>query len=52
MDLIKRIRAERDQHDSKFAGNPKHAQCLPRFEQTIERLEQELARTSGEPKQE
>ena len=30
-------------HDKKFAGNPAHRDCQPRFDQTIDNLSQKLA---------
>lgn len=43
LDIIRRITLERDQHDQKFAANPAHKDCLPRFETAIGNLEKELA---------
>ncbi|MFN8654854.1 MAG: hypothetical protein U0105_00830 [Candidatus Obscuribacterales bacterium] len=43
LDIIRRITLERDQHDQKFATNPAHKDCLPRFETAIGNLEKELA---------
>ncbi len=36
-------------HDSKFAGNPAHDNCLPRFEMVIARMKAELAKLEAEP---
>ena len=43
-DAIRRIEQERAVHDEKFAGNSHHANCLPRFDNVIEKLRQELAK--------
>lgn len=43
MDIIRRIKLERDQHDAKFAANHVHENCLPRFDTVIVNLEKELA---------
>ncbi len=43
-DAIRRIEQEREAHDSKFAGNDVHANCLPRFDSVIEKLKLELAK--------
>lgn len=40
--VIERIEQERSVHDKKFQGNSAHRDCLPRFEQTIARLRDEL----------
>lgn len=51
LDIIRRIKHDRDQHDQKFATNPAHKNCLPRFETVIGNLEKELAalpRSSGQ----
>ena len=40
--IIDHIERERSEHDRKFAGNPKHANCLPRFDTTIAKLKEEL----------
>jgi hypothetical protein len=42
--LIKRIEEERSVHDKKFEGKTVHKDCLPRFDQTIARLYEELAK--------
>jgi len=39
---IDKIWRERDIHDRKFADNPAHNNCLPRFEQTLAKLREEL----------
>lgn len=40
--VIERIEQERSVHDKKFQGNSTHRDCLPRFDQTIARLRDEL----------
>ena len=40
--VIERIEQERSVHEKKFQGNAVHRDCLPRFEQTIARLRDEL----------
>lgn len=44
LELIRKLESERDVHDEKFAGNEKHANCLPRFETTLAKLRDELAK--------
>jgi hypothetical protein len=41
---IEHLENERSLHDTKFAGNSAHANCLPNFDQAIERLKKELAK--------
>jgi len=43
-DLISQLERERAEHGTKFAGNPVHINCLPRFDNTIEKLKGELAK--------
>lgn len=43
MDIIRRIKHQRDRHDEQFASNPAHKDCLPRFESVLVNLEKELA---------
>jgi hypothetical protein len=40
--IIDKITRERDIHDRKFADNAVHNNCLPRFEQTLAKLREEL----------
>lgn len=44
LDLIRKIETEREAHDKKFKGNEKHANCLPRFDATLTKLRDELAK--------
>ncbi len=44
IELIRKLESERDVHDEKFAGNEKHSACLPRFETTLAKLRDELAK--------
>ncbi len=39
---IEKIEQEKLVHDSKFAGNDVHKDCLPRFETTLTKLRNEL----------
>jgi len=48
--VIERIESERLVHRTKFADNPAHRDCLPRFEKTIEMLKAELAKCLAEDK--
>ncbi len=48
-EMIRRIEEEMAVHDSKFAGNPAHDNCLPRFEMVIARMKAELAKLEAEP---
>ena len=43
-ELIRRVEQEKSVHDSKFAGNACHANCLPRFDGVIEKLRLALAK--------
>jgi hypothetical protein len=40
--LIEKIEHEMNIHDQKFAGNPAHKDCLPRFKATLEKLRAEI----------
>jgi hypothetical protein len=42
--VIERIEFERSCHEEKFKGNTVHKDCLPRFDQTLSRLQEELAK--------
>lgn len=42
--VIERIERERNEHGAKFKDNPHHANCLPRFDKTIEMLKLELGK--------
>jgi hypothetical protein len=42
LSVIERIEAERLVHAKKFRGQALHEHCLPRFDQTIEKLRAEL----------
>lgn len=44
LNLIEKITHEMEIHDQKFAGNAAHKDCLPRFKQTIEKLNAELVK--------
>jgi hypothetical protein len=39
---IENLERERAVHDTKFAHNPAHEQCLPNFDQAIAKLRAEL----------
>lgn len=39
---IETLEREKAAHDQKFAGNPVHKNCLPRFDEAIARLKKEL----------
>jgi hypothetical protein len=41
---IEHLERERSVHDTKYADNSAHANCLPNFDQAIERLKKELAK--------
>jgi hypothetical protein len=43
MDMIRRIKHQRDRHDEQFAANPAHKDCLPRFGTVLANLEKELS---------
>ncbi len=43
-EVIRRIEQEKSVHDDKFVGNPLHKDCLPRFDDVLDKLNQELAR--------
>jgi hypothetical protein len=45
---IELLEKELAQHDKKFADNPKHANCLPNFQQAIAKLKLELAKLEPE----
>lgn len=42
LNVIRQIEQERERHDTKFADNPAHANCLPRFDDVLLRLRKEL----------
>ncbi len=42
--LIEKITHEMKIHDQKFSGNAAHKDCLPRFEQTLEKLKAEIVK--------
>lgn len=39
---IDHLEREKKEHNKKFAGNPKHEHCLPRFDTAINQLTLEL----------
>ena len=45
--IIALLEKEKGQHDRKFAANPAHRDCLPRFDTAINRLRSELAKETG-----
>lgn len=51
-DVIRRIEQEKAIHDTKFARNAAHANCLPRFETVIANLRKELEKLSSDPESE
>jgi len=46
---IDNLQREREVHDKKFAGNPVHQNCLPRFDQAIANLRKELEKLEAKP---
>ncbi len=44
---IEKIKTYREVHDDQFKDRPEHANCLPRFDETIKRLEQELQKVDS-----
>jgi len=42
--IIERIENERTCHEEKFKGNAVHKNCLPRFDETLTRLRDELTK--------
>jgi hypothetical protein len=42
--VIDKIESEREIHDRKFADNAAHKNCLPRFDQTLAKLREELSK--------
>lgn len=44
---IERIQDLMKRHDHQFAGRPEHANCLERFQRTIERLQEELEKVTS-----
>ncbi|MBX9771243.1 MAG: hypothetical protein K2X29_07715 [Candidatus Obscuribacterales bacterium] len=45
---IANLETQMSEHDAKFAGNPKHENCLPRFKTAIGKLQEELSRVQLE----
>jgi hypothetical protein len=45
---IENLENERAGHDEKYAANPAHSNCLPNFDQAIDRLKKELAKLEEE----
>ncbi len=45
---IDHLEREKHEHNTKFAGNPKHEHCLPRFDTAIGKLKEELAKVTQE----
>lgn len=39
---IQKIEAEKKVHDQKFASNPAHKECLPRFDKVLTNLKADL----------
>jgi len=46
---IDNLQRERVVHDQKFANNPVHQNCLPRFDQAIANLQKELEKLDSKP---
>ena len=40
--VLAKLKRVRDVHDEKFSDNPRHRDCLPRIDNTIEKIEAEL----------
>lgn len=45
---IERIENERQIHDEKFANNPVHKDCLPRFDKVLSNLKADLNKVEAE----
>jgi hypothetical protein len=45
---IEHLESERSVHDTKYADNPAHANCMPNFDMAIDRLKKELAKLEDE----
>jgi hypothetical protein len=48
---IERIENERAVHDEKFANNPVHKDCLPRFDKVLDNLRSDLKKEEVETNQ-
>ena len=46
--LIRNLETEKSVHDTKFAENPLHTDCLKRFDQVLLQLQDELAKLLAE----
>lgn len=46
--LIRNLESEKSVHDTKFADNPLHNDCLKRFDQVLLQLQDELAKLLAE----
>lgn len=46
--LIRNLESEKAVHDTKFAGNTLHSDCLKRFDQVLVQLQEELAKLLAE----
>lgn len=46
--LIRNLESEKAVHDTKFADNPLHNDCLKRFDQVLLQLQDELAKLLAE----
>ncbi len=46
--LIRNLESEKAVHDTKFAGNALHTDCLKRFDQVLVQLQEELAKLLAE----
>lgn len=47
--LISQLEHERRMHDEKFAENPAHGDCMPRFDIALSKLREEVRAHGGEP---
>lgn len=45
---IQKIEDERKVHDEKFAGNPVHKDCVPRFDKVLTNLRNDLDKMEPE----
>ena len=45
---IQKIEDERKVHDAKFAGNPVHKDCIPRFDKVLANLKSDLEKSEPE----
>lgn len=45
---IEQLEHEKASHDTKFASNPAHKNCMPNFDAAIDKLSKELAKLEEE----